>query len=273
MLPPSELLEDSAHAGEGGGPLGASPPARGRRHRSGLPRLRAPERGDRPQRLGSARLRVPGARCGQRRDPPPVRHGGAEGALAAPARRGRDPVVLLDDRARGVRLRPDDAPDARGARRRRVGDRRPQVVLVGRRGRRVRDRDGGHRSRRGAAPAREPDHRPGRHAGRRDRPPGLGLRAPGARLDDPLRGALHGRAGAGRERPRRAGRRLSDRPEAARAGPDPPRHALARPDAARLRAHVHAARSSGKRSARASPTSRRSRTGSPTRRPRSRPAG
>ena len=41
-----------------------------------------------------------------------------------------------------------------------------------------------------------------------------------------------------RQRPRRARRRLPDRAEAARAGPDPPRHALARPDAAGLRADV-----------------------------------
>ena len=38
---------------------------------------------------------------------------------------------------------------------------------------------------------------------------------------------------------RRRGRRLPDRAEAARPGPHPPRHALARPDAARVRADVH----------------------------------
>ena len=48
---------------------------------------------------------------------------------------------------------------------------------------------------------------------------------------------------------RRAGRRLPDRAEAARAGAHPPRHALARPDAARVRADVRAARSSARRSA------------------------
>ena len=130
---------------------------------------------------------------------------------------GRDPLVLLDDRARGARLRPDDAAHARGARRRRLGDRRPQVVLVGRRGRGVRDRHGRHRSRRGAARASDPDHRPGRHARRRRRPAGArdGARRP--RLVDALRGALHGRPRAGDEHARRRRRRLPDRPEAARA--------------------------------------------------------
>ena len=75
------------------------------------------------------------------------------------------------------------------------------------------------------------------------------------------------------ERARRAGRRLPDRAEAARAGPDPPRHALARPDAAGLRADVRATRSSARSAARRSPRSRPSRTGSPTRPPRSRRAG
>ena len=42
----------------------------------------------------------------------------------------------------------------------------------------------------------------------------------------------------GREHARRAGRRLPDRAEAPRPGPDPPRDALARPDAARVRADV-----------------------------------
>ena len=83
-------------------------------------------------------LRLPGAGRRQRRDPPPVRHRRAEGALPAAARRGRDALVLRHDRAGGGRLRPDAAARARGARRRRVGDRRAQVVLVGRRRRRLR---------------------------------------------------------------------------------------------------------------------------------------
>ena len=85
---------------QGGGALGAAPAARGGRNRPRLPRLRAPERGDRPLRLGPARLQLPGAGRGQRRDPPPLRHRRAEGALARAARRRRHAVVLLDDRAR-----------------------------------------------------------------------------------------------------------------------------------------------------------------------------
>ena len=79
----------------------------------------------------------------------------AEHATAAPARalagaaaRGRDPQLLLDDRARHRRLGPDRPLLPRGARRRRVGDQRPQVVDDQRARRRGRDRDGGHRPRR-----------------------------------------------------------------------------------------------------------------------------
>ena len=44
------------------------------------------------------------------------------------ARQRRHPLLLLDDRARGLRRRPDGPPDPRRPRRRRVGDQRPQVV-------------------------------------------------------------------------------------------------------------------------------------------------
>ena len=115
--------------------------------------------------------------------------------------------------------------------------------------------------------ARVADHRARRHAGRRGRPADPGARPRGQRLVDALRGLVPRRARAGREHARRAGRRVPDRAEAARAGPHPPRDALARPDAARVRADVLATRSSARRSARGSPTSRRSRTGSPTRPP------
>ena len=57
-------------------------------------------------------------------------------AVPRAARGGAGTVVLLDDRARRGRLRPDPAAHEGGARRRRVGDRRPQVVLERRRGRR-----------------------------------------------------------------------------------------------------------------------------------------
>ena len=158
------LIERAAREGEGSRDLGAASAARGGRHRLRLHRVRAPERGDRTEHVGAARLQLPGARRGQRRDPAHVRHRRAEGAVPEAARRGDGALVLLDDRARGVRRRPDRAPHDRGARRRRVGDQRAQVVLVLGRGRGVRDRDGGHRSRRAAAPADEPDPRAGGHA-------------------------------------------------------------------------------------------------------------
>ena len=67
---------------------------------------------------------------------------------------------------------PDDAADAGGARRRRVGDRRPQVVLVGGRGGCLRDRHGGHRPRRRAAPPceRRSSFRPTRRASKSSAP-------------------------------------------------------------------------------------------------------
>ena len=175
--------------------------------------------------------------AGNARDPVALRDGRAEGAVARAARRRRRALVLLDDRARGARLRPHDAADAGRARRRPLGDRRAQVVLVGRRGRGVRDRHGGHRPRRRAAPARDADHRSRRHPGVEvvRAIPTLGHAAAAGRPT--ARCAT--RASASRpEHPRRARRGLPDRAEAARAGADPPRHALARPDAARVRAHV-----------------------------------
>ncbi len=82
-------------------------------------------------------------------------HGDAAAAraVAASARRGRGALVLRDDRARGLRRRPDDARRPGALRRRRVGDRRAQVVLDRRRRIRLRDRHGGDRSRRAAPPA------------------------------------------------------------------------------------------------------------------------
>ena len=155
---------------------------------------------------------------------------------AGPRRRA---LLLRDDRARGLGLRSDRAADARGAGRRRVGHRRRQVVPDRRRRRRVRHRHGRHRSRRRAAPSHLADHRAGRHAGRGGRAAGARPRSHGARLEHALRSAVPRCARAGVEPARRARRRLPDRPEAPRSGPHPPRHALARPDAARVRPDVH----------------------------------
>ena len=87
-------------------------------------------------------------------------------------------------------------------------------------------------------------------------------------LRDPIRGLPR----AGHQHARRAGRRLPHRAEAARARAHPSLHALARPDAARVRDHVPLRAPARRSAARRSPTSRRSRTGSPTRRPTSRRA-
>ena len=255
------------------GAVGPAPSAGGGRVERELPRLRAPERGDRALGVGAARLRLPGTGRGERRDPLALRNGRAEGALAQASRRRRGALVLLDDRARGSGLRSDHPPHPCRAGRRRVGHRRAQVVLVGSRGSRLRDRHGRHRPRCRAASPRHTDRRAGRHAGLRDRAgrPDDGSSRP--RVDDALRGSIHGRTRPRREHARRGRRRLPDRAEAARPRPHPPRHALARPDAARIRAHVLVRARAGDRSAARSPRSRRSRTGSPTRPPRSRPAG
>ena len=92
--------------------------------------------------------------------------------LAAAARR-RDPQLLLDDRARGRRLGPDDPADARRARRRRVGHQRAQVVHLGRRRRRAGDRHVRDRPRRPPVRAGEHDPRAHRQPGLQPDPPGV----------------------------------------------------------------------------------------------------
>ena len=74
-----------------------------------------------------------------------------------------------------------------------------------------------------AAPPAVHDPRAARHArrDRRARPAGVRLQRPGG----PRRGALRGRARAGREPDRRRGRRLHDRPGPARPRAHPPLHA------------------------------------------------
>ena len=72
---------------------------------------------------------------------------------------------------------------------------------------------------------------------------------------------------------RRARRRLRDRAAAARAGADPPLHALARRVAARVRHALRARAERATRTARRWPRSRPCRTGSPTRRRRCRRRG
>ena len=114
-----------------------------------------PERGDRPQRCGrssssAARRPTPATRrsctCSGRTSRASAGCGRSSPARCARSSRCPSPMCPA---------RPDRPAHARGARRRRVGDRRAQVVQLGRGGRGLRDRDGGHRPGRAAAPARE----------------------------------------------------------------------------------------------------------------------
>ena len=82
------------------------PSGRVRRARSEHGRARAAQRGARTQPARPPRVRRPGARCRQRRDPPRARHRRAAERYPAPARRRQDPQLLLDDRARDARLEP-----------------------------------------------------------------------------------------------------------------------------------------------------------------------
>ena len=151
------------------------------------------------------------------------------------ARHRRHPLLLLDDRAGGLRRRPDRPPDARRPRRRRVGDQRPQVVHA-------------------AAPS-APSFaivmcvtRPGRAAAPpHDRRSSCPPTRPASSIVRavPVMGETAGNHCEICYRDVRVpvtnmlgepGRRLPDRAEAPRAGAHPPLHALAGPDAARLRA-------------------------------------
>ena len=136
-------------------------------------------------------------------------------ALAGAAARGTDPLLLLDDRARGLRLGPDPAAGARRARRRRVGDRRPQVVHLRRGRRRAGDRDGRHRPRRPPLRARLDDLRADRQPRLQPGPadPGDGPRQGARPLRDPLRRLPR----AGRQPARRARAWASSSPRTASA--------------------------------------------------------
>ena len=89
-------------------------------------------------------------------------------ALAAPAARRRDPLLLLDDRAGRRQQRRDQHRDPDRPRRRRLRRQRPQVVVDRRDASRVQglDRDGRQRSRRRSARPALDDPRSARHAGR-----------------------------------------------------------------------------------------------------------
>ena len=202
--------------GEGRGPLEPLHARRALRPRADQLGVRAALRGDGPQPGGGAdglQLRRAGHR--QHGDPRRARHRRAEGKVAGAAARGPDPLLLLDDRARGLRLGPDPAAGARRPRRRRVGDRRPQVVHLRRRRRRAGDRDGRHRPRRPPLRARlddlRADRRPRLQPGAAD--PGDGPRQGPRPLRDPLRRMPRPR----RQPARRARARASSSPRTASA--------------------------------------------------------
>ena len=263
--------EGRSGEGEADGAVGTEPSDRVRRAGPVDGRSRTVRRSRRSQPARHDRVRHPGTRRRQRRDPPQVRHRGTARAVPPSARRRRDPQLLLDDRAGDRRLEPGPARHHRGHRRRRLRDQRPEVVhLLGRR-RRVRHRHGRHRPRRAAAPAGEHDHRPHRHARlqpgaqrQRDGPRRLGPRQP-RRSDLPV-------VPRAADQPARArGRRVPDRPGPPRSGPHPPLHALAGHRLASLRHDVRPAPTNGSSTSTVggSPTSRSSSTGPPSSTPRS----
>ena len=163
------------------------------------PRVRAAgradrlEHGDRPR---GDQLRRPRHR--QHGDAAPVRHRGAEQAVARAAARRRDPQRVRDDRARGgIQRRPQHRDDD-AARRRRLRHQRPQVVDLRCRRPALQDphRDGPHQPRRRQPSAAVDDPGARRHARCVDRAVAAGVRLAGpARA---LRDHLRQRAGARR---------------------------------------------------------------------------
>ena len=228
-------------------------------------KLGADERDPRPVELGAERLRLPGARLGQRRDPRPLRHRRAEGEVprsrCSTARSSScysmtEPQAGSDPAAVHVPGR---------ARRRRVGDQRREVVLVELPLRRVRDRHGGHRSRRVRVPGHVDVPRADRHARHRDHPQRRARgRAPRARARTPTSATTSVRV-PGREPARRRGPGVRDRADPARRRAHPPRHAHGRhvPAGVRHDVRARASRAHAGRGARAA--SRWCRRRSPTR--------
>ena len=170
--------------------LPSRPRARGRGVRPG--QAGPDERDPRPVPVGPDHLRDPGPRHRERRDHRPLRHRGPEGAVPAPAPRGGDLLLLLDDRAPG-RIGPRAVRDHRHPGRRRVGDQRVEVLLVQRPDLQLPHRHGHHRSGHRRLPRHVDVPRPDRHPRCRDRPQhradgGAGTRARHAR-PHPLRQA------------------------------------------------------------------------------------
>ena len=192
--------------------------------------------------IASGGLQLLGAGHRQHGGPDAVRHPRAEGAVAAPAARGGDPLgfAMTEPEVASSDATNIQLPDR--ARRRRLRHQRTQVVDFGRDARPLQDldRDGQDRPRRrryiGSSRWSSSEDTPGVKVVR-DLPV-FGYDDPGG----PRRGRCS-RTSACRasnligER----GRRLRDRPGAARPGPDPPLHALARRRRAGARADVPSA--------------------------------
>ena len=154
--------------------------------------------------LGAGGVQLLRSRHRQHGDAHPLRHAGAEGAMAQAAHRGEDPVLLRDDGARGRFVGRDQHPHQHRPRRRSLRRERPQVVVVGCDGPALPDLHPHGQDQPGrAAPSAAVDGPdPARHAG------GEG----GAAADDlrrrrraawPRRNAIRERPCAGRQHPAR----------------------------------------------------------------------
>ena len=122
---------------EGGGtraravePVPPAPGARRPRHEALEPRLRADLRAARQGRVRVRGAELRRARHRQHGDPQPVRLRDGQARLAGAAARGRDPLGVLDDRARRRLVRRHQHRPAHRARRRRVRPQRHEVVLA-----------------------------------------------------------------------------------------------------------------------------------------------
>ena len=273
----ARAIAAAAGGGPGAGPVGRASRPRARRPglRPGQARADARDPRQQPDRAAGVRQRRRRTRATRRSSRSPARPSRRSGICIRcwPATCA---VRVQHDRARHRRLGPDAAADARGARRRRVGDQRPQVVHLQRLDRRLPDRDGGHRSRGAAAPARLDVHRRRRHARGRivrdvatmEHPyDSFGRYGNHAEiLYEDVRVPADALLGA-------AGRRLPDRPAAPVPGPHPSLHALARGGPPGVRHALRAVAVPLRARRRRCPSTRPSRTGSPTPRPRCRRRG